>query len=72
MWGVTCMRYEIRDIIPSASVKSVMDMEAEAESESRTALTLCFCARALALSCCCAQGASELRFSILRVNEQLK
>jgi len=35
VWGVTCMRYEIRDIIPSASVKSVMDMEAEAERRKR-------------------------------------
>ena len=28
-------RYEIRDIIPSASVRSVMDMEAEAERRKR-------------------------------------
>eukprot|EP00658_Telonema_sp_P-2_P027581 TRINITY_DN2127_c0_g1_i1.p1 TRINITY_DN2127_c0_g1~~TRINITY_DN2127_c0_g1_i1.p1 ORF type:complete len:374 (-),score=96.23 TRINITY_DN2127_c0_g1_i1:427-1548(-) len=35
VWGVQCMRYEIRDIIPSASVKSVMDMEAEAERRKR-------------------------------------
>jgi len=35
VWGVQCMRYEIRDIIPSASVRSVMDMEAEAERRKR-------------------------------------
>merc|ERR1711865_1369902 len=35
VWGVQCMRYEIRDIIPSASVKSVIDMEAEAERRKR-------------------------------------
>lgn len=35
VWGVQCMRYEFRDIIPSASVKSVMDMEADAERRKR-------------------------------------
>merc|ERR1711865_910538 len=35
VWGVQCLRYEIKDIIPSASVKSVMDMQAEAERRKR-------------------------------------
>jgi len=34
-WGVQCLRYEIRDIVPPASVKSVMDMQAEAERRKR-------------------------------------
>lgn len=34
-WGVECLRYEIRDIMPPASVKSVMDMQAEAERRKR-------------------------------------
>jgi hypothetical protein len=29
-WGVQCLRYEIRDISPPASVRSAMDMQAEA------------------------------------------
>ena len=34
-WGLQCMRYEIRDIMPSPSVKAVMDMQAEAERRKR-------------------------------------
>jgi len=35
VWGVECLRYEIRDILPPASVKAVMDMQAEAERRKR-------------------------------------
>jgi len=34
-WGVQCLRYEIRDISPPASVRSAMDMQAEAERKKR-------------------------------------
>lgn len=34
-WGIQCLRYEIRDIIPPASIKSAMEMEAEAERRRR-------------------------------------
>merc|ERR1719310_723546 len=34
-WGITCIRYEIRDIIPPASIKQAMEMQAEAERRKR-------------------------------------
>lgn len=34
-WGITCLRYEIRDIAPPKSVRSAMDMQAEAERRKR-------------------------------------
>jgi len=34
-WGIECLRYEIRDIIPPASIKQAMEMEAEAERRRR-------------------------------------
>ena len=34
-WGITCMRYEIRDITPPPSVRSAMEMQAEAERRRR-------------------------------------
>jgi len=34
-WGITCLRYEIRDITPPKSVKAAMDMQAEAERRKR-------------------------------------
>lgn len=35
MWGIECLRYEIRDISPPTSVRSAMDMQAEAERRKR-------------------------------------
>lgn len=37
-WGVKCLRYEIRDIAPPASVKNAMDMQAEAERKKRATI----------------------------------
>ena len=37
-WGVQCLRYEIRDITPPASVKYAMDMQAEAERKKRATI----------------------------------
>lgn len=34
-WGIQCLRYEIRDILPPESVKIAMDMQAEAERKKR-------------------------------------
>ena len=34
-WGIACMRYEIRDINPPASVRTAMEMQAEAERRKR-------------------------------------
>merc|ERR1711972_483190 len=34
-WGIQCLRYEIRDIIPPSSIKQAMEMEAEAERRRR-------------------------------------
>jgi regulator of protease activity HflC (stomatin/prohibitin superfamily) len=34
-WGIECLRYEIRDITPPASVRIAMDMQAEAERKKR-------------------------------------
>lgn len=34
-WGLTCLRYEIRDITPPASVRAAMDTQAEAERRKR-------------------------------------
>ncbi|OMO64105.1 Band 7 protein [Corchorus capsularis] len=34
-WGLKCLRYEIRDISPPASVKKAMEMQAEAERKKR-------------------------------------
>lgn len=34
-WGVTCLRYEIKDISPPHGVKQAMDMQAEAERRKR-------------------------------------
>lgn len=37
-WGITCLRYEIRDITPPVSVKAAMDMQAEAERRKRASI----------------------------------
>ena len=34
-WGIECMRYEIRDIIPPSNIKKAMELEGEAEREKR-------------------------------------
>lgn len=34
-WGIKCLRYEIRDIIPPSSIKQAMEMQAEAERRRR-------------------------------------
>ena len=34
-WGIKCLRYEIRDIAPPASVRQAMDLQAEAERRKR-------------------------------------
>merc|ERR1712039_1006920 len=34
-WGIECLRYEIRDIIPPSSIKQAMEMQAEAEPRRR-------------------------------------
>jgi regulator of protease activity HflC (stomatin/prohibitin superfamily) len=34
-WGLECMRYEIRDIIPPTGIKVAMEMQAEAERRKR-------------------------------------
>lgn len=34
-WGIQCLRYEIRDIIPPTSIKQAMEMQAEAERRKR-------------------------------------
>lgn len=34
-WGISCMRYEIRDITPPRAVKAAMEMQAEAERRKR-------------------------------------
>jgi regulator of protease activity HflC (stomatin/prohibitin superfamily) len=37
-WGIQCLRYEIRDILPPVSVKQAMDMQAEAERKKRATI----------------------------------
>lgn len=37
-WGIQCMRYEIRDIVPPPGVRSAMELEAEAERRKRAAV----------------------------------
>eukprot|EP00240_Pyramimonas_obovata_P003896 CAMPEP_0118936868 /NCGR_PEP_ID=MMETSP1169-20130426/20740_1 /TAXON_ID=36882 /ORGANISM="Pyramimonas obovata, Strain CCMP722" /LENGTH=372 /DNA_ID=CAMNT_0006880287 /DNA_START=276 /DNA_END=1395 /DNA_ORIENTATION=- len=34
-WGIECLRYEIRDITPPASIANAMEMQAEAERKKR-------------------------------------
>lgn len=34
-WGIQCLRYEIRDIVPPSSIKQAMEMQAEAERRRR-------------------------------------
>jgi len=34
-WGISCMRYEIRDITPPRAVRAAMEMQAEAERRRR-------------------------------------
>ena len=34
-WGLECLRYEIRDILPPAGIKAAMEMQAEAERRKR-------------------------------------
>lgn len=34
-WGIECMRYEIRDIIPPTNIKKAMELEGEAERQRR-------------------------------------
>lgn len=35
IWGIECLRYEIRDISPPQSVRNAMDLQAEAERRKR-------------------------------------
>eukprot|EP00736_Rhodelphis_marinus_P005856 Rmarinus@m.23113 len=35
LWGMECLRYEIRDIAPPQGVKAAMDLQAEAERKKR-------------------------------------
>jgi regulator of protease activity HflC (stomatin/prohibitin superfamily) len=37
-WGLECMRYEIRDILPPPGIKQAMEMQAEAERRKRAAV----------------------------------
>ena len=37
-WGISCMRYEIRDITPPHAVSQAMQMQAEAERRKREVL----------------------------------
>ena len=37
-WGIECMRYEIRDIIPPSNIKKAMELEGEAEREKRAVI----------------------------------
>jgi len=37
-WGIQCMRYEIRDIVPPKAVRAAMELEAEAERRKRAAI----------------------------------
>jgi regulator of protease activity HflC (stomatin/prohibitin superfamily) len=37
-WGIECMRYEIRDIIPPANIKKAMELEGEAERQKRASI----------------------------------
>lgn len=39
-WGVSCLRYEIRDILPPPSIRDAMDLQAEAERRKRATVTL--------------------------------
>jgi regulator of protease activity HflC (stomatin/prohibitin superfamily) len=34
-WGIQCMRYEIKDILPPANIKKAMELQAEAERQKR-------------------------------------
>jgi regulator of protease activity HflC (stomatin/prohibitin superfamily) len=34
-WGIQCMRYEIKDIIPPSNIKKAMELQAEAERQKR-------------------------------------
>ena len=34
-WSIECLPYEIRDVIPPASIKQAMEMQAEAEHRKR-------------------------------------
>jgi len=38
-WGIQCLRYEIRDIIPPSSVRESMDQQAEAIRRKRVAIS---------------------------------
>lgn len=38
-WGITCLRYEIRDIIPPNSIRAAMDLQAESERRKRADIT---------------------------------
>jgi regulator of protease activity HflC (stomatin/prohibitin superfamily) len=37
-WGIECMRYEIRDIIPPSNIKKAMELEGEAERQRRATI----------------------------------
>jgi regulator of protease activity HflC (stomatin/prohibitin superfamily) len=37
-WGIECMRYEIRDIIPPSNIKKAMELEGEAERQKRAVI----------------------------------
>lgn len=38
-WGISCLRYEIRDIAPPPAVKAAMDLQAEAERRKRAEIS---------------------------------
>lgn len=38
-WGLVCLRYEIRDILPPASLRAAMDLQAESERRKRADVT---------------------------------
>lgn len=35
VWGIKCLRYEIKDIVPPSAIKQAMEMQAEAERRKR-------------------------------------
>jgi regulator of protease activity HflC (stomatin/prohibitin superfamily) len=37
-WGVECLRYEIRDVLPPPAVRNAMDLQAEAERRKRASV----------------------------------
>ena len=40
VWGVSCIRYEIKDIIISETIRKVMNLEAESERKKRAEILI--------------------------------